>query len=408
MPDSKEIEGDDPDGTATFREAREYALGRLDVDHRHVHPVAGLIEDDDVRQTLSVMADMYDPNQEEIDAGMPRDFWETKFAQRALRKHATDALDAAVRDGNRTQAAYLSGLPSYRSDVSGLHAINQLADWLVHSEQCKLIYLAALMGRGKTDLSLLMLEVVHDHYRRLERSVGDDGVTIPTPEFAANFHVETPQDVEQDVLEISHFDDLLDWGEQGDSDQERWFIFDEASTELTAQSGGNAQDVAETMAPFVKKMRKMGINMIVIGHDKRDVHPAVRSLADYVDKADLKTASFYAGISKREPVGHLFDVDGIPPTSWDFDTDDTAEWCWCQDEQDEIEDAGMTDDEFKREVARRGASLWLSTGGQTGPLDQKDVADALSTAETNISRSMISRKAQEIEQEHEANRRASA
>jgi len=37
----------------------------------------------------------------------------------------------------------------------------------VSSEQCKLIYLAALMGRGKTDFSLLLLEIIHDHFRRV-------------------------------------------------------------------------------------------------------------------------------------------------------------------------------------------------------------------------------------------------
>jgi hypothetical protein len=387
-------DGDAPtevkDQTATFREAREYARGRLDVDHHQVHPIAGLIEDDRVRRVLGWMSEIYDPSREEVERGLPRDFWETAIAQRAVRAHATEALSKAIKQGNVTQAAYFSGLPSYKSDVSGLHAINQLSDWLVHSEQCKLVYLAALMGRGKTDLSCTMMEVVADHYDRLDRSLGSE-VDVPTPEFGANFSVDAP---DHEVLHIDNFDDLLEWGERGSSDDVRWFVFDEASTELTAQSGANAQDVAEIMAPFVKKMRKMGINMIVVGHDKGDIHVAIRSLADYVDKQGLKTASFYAGISKREPTGHLFDLSGIPPTSWEFDTDDTAEWSWGSAVEDGDVDEGMSDSEFKSEVAERAARVWLRTPDS---VSQRDVADAISNDRVSVSPATISNYASDID-----------
>lgn len=337
---------------ATFREFREYSQGHLDVDHNDVHPVAGLIKDDRVRNVLMFMADEYSPRSDE----MPRSFWETQFARQAIQKHATQTATRAIAEGNIHQTAYMSGLPSYESDVSGLHAINQLVDWLIHSEQCKLVYLAALMGRGKTDLSLTMMEVIDDHYRRIARSVDEE---IEMPEFAANLHVEPNNDTE--VKLIDNFDDLLDWADEGDSDMVRWFIFDEASSELTAQSGANSQKVAETMAPFVKKMRKKGINMIVIGHDKGDVHPAVRSMADYVDKTGLKTASFYAGIKKREPVGHLFDLSGIPQTGWEYDTDDLAEWDWCLDDESESIESGMSDEEFRDHRDKRIAALYHQT-----------------------------------------------
>jgi hypothetical protein len=394
---------DDRDGTATYRELREYSRGVLDVDHQDVHPVAGLIGDEQVREALGFMAEVYNPSEEHVEAGMPRNFWETEFARRAIRKFGTKAASEAIAEGNLTQAAYFTGSPSYESDVSGLHAINQLVDWLVHSEQCKLVYLAALMGRGKTDLSLTLLEVIHDHYRRLDRA-GDLDVATPTPEFAANFHVEPSVDG-LDVEEIRHYERLDEWAERGSSDEERWFIFDEASTELTAQSGANAQKVAETMGPFVKKMRKKGVNMVVIGHDKGDIHVAIRSLADFIDKTGLKSASFYAGINNREPQGHLFDLDGIPPTSWQFDTDDTAEWCWCEGDRaiegcphrdgDAVdEDVGMTDQEFKQEVSERAARVYLATPDE---VTLEDVAAAVSTEAVSISAATVSRYKRELE-----------
>lgn len=369
----------DADKVASFRELREYARGRLDVEHHDVHPIAGLIDDDDVREALMFMAENYSPTRADLEAGMPRSFWETALARKAIRKHATSVATSAVADGNLTQVSYVTGLPSYESDVSGLHAINQLADWLVHSEQTKLIYLAALMGRGKTDLSLTFLEVVDDHYRRLRRSVEDAQIV---PEFAANFHVEAP---DVDVAHIDNYDDLVEWGERGSSAEERWFVFDEASTELTAQSGANAQNVAETMAPFVKKMRKMGINMIVIGHDKGDVHVAIRSLADFVDKTGLKSASFYAGIKQREPTGHLFDVNGIPPTSWTFDTDDTADWDWCLEDGEGEVASGISEDEMRAFRDERMARLYALTD-----VSQKQIATAFDVSQKTVSRAVNS------------------
>jgi len=397
----------------TFREAREYARGELDVEHSDIHPIAGLIDDDDVREMLVFMAETYDRGflaeqiddlddvdmtRAEIVDEMPRSFWQTDFARETIRKYATEVSTRAIAEGNFTQTAFLAGLPSYKSDVSGLHAIHQLREWLVHSEQCKLIYLAALMGRGKTDLACTFYEVVHDHYARLRDAAreqdGMDESNVPVPEFAANFDVSTPDHVDAEVREIRSEREMLEWAEGGDSSQVRWFIFDEASTALTAQSGANAQKVAENMAPFVKRMRKLGINMIVIGHDKGDVHVAIRSLADFVDKTGLKTASFYSGITNREPSGHLFDVAGIPPTSWDFDTDDMAEWEWIADEDGEGGDEpdGWTDDELKHEIEERGARLWDAID----ELNQSDVAQNLSNDEISISASGVSRGAKRL------------
>jgi len=401
--DSGESPAEIDDATATFRELREYAQGDLDVDHQDVHPIAGIVHDDEVAQLLMFMADEYDPPESAVRAGeMPRSFWETEFARRAVRKYGTLTASQAVADGNLTQASFVTGLPSYKSDVSGLHAVNQLVDWLVHSEQCKLIYLAALMGRGKTDLSLTMMEVVYDHFQRIRRSAREMGrddllAEIPEPEFAANFHVEAANGAE--VVEIHHYEDLKEWAERGSSDMERWFIFDEASTELTAQSGANAQKVAERMAPFVKKMRKMGVNMIVIGHDKGDVHPAIRSLADFVDKQGLKTASFYAGIQNREPAGHLFDLAGIPPTAWGFDTDDTADWSWGDEDDVDVEDSGMDRAEFEQAIKERAGRLYALTKDD---VTLKDVAQAVSTEDFGISQSTVRRYANDVSADKQA------
>lgn len=370
------------DQTATFREFRQYARDDLDVPHHDVHPFAGLIEDDRTRHALEVISEAYHRFDSDGDVvkELPHDVADTQFMRRAVRKYATDLATKAVREGNLSQTAFLTGLPSYKSDVSGLHAINQLADWLVHSEQCKLIYCAALMGRGKTDFMLLLFEVIHDHFRRVRRSVDD--TQVPIPEFATNFVVDPPDDIDADLKEFHSYSELQRWAEKGNSDDERWFIFDEASTELTAQSGANAQEVAETFAPFVKKMRKCGVNMIVIGHDRGDVHPAIRSIASFIDKTNTKTAKVYEGIKSREPHGLLMSLSGIPPTTWEFDTDDVAEWSW----DDEIEsgsddDPGefMSEEEWREWRNERIRAIYGST-----TLSQSEVGEFFDVSQSTV------------------------
>jgi hypothetical protein len=399
----------------SFREFRTYARDDLDTVHHDVYPWTGLISDPRLREVLAFMKETYDPGSFVDRTAMPHKFEHTEFFNRAINKWATESATTAVREGNVSQTAYITGLPGYDSDISGLHAINRLADWLVNSEQCKLIYCAALMGRGKTDFSLLLFEIIHDHFRRIRRHQPDDveisddileevldGAEVSddveasdegevpdkipddvleeilgdvdqdevisgleTPEFATNFAASTPRDVDAEIKEIHSYSGLLEWAEGGSSEDEKWFIFDEASTELTAQSGANAQEVAEVFAPFIKKMRKKGVNMIVVGHDRGDVHPAIRSIASFIDKESTKTAEIYEGIKRREPYGHYLSLDSIPQTSWKFDTDDVAHWEFdvepVDDVDPETDDSVMTEDEWKQWRNERAAALYEAT-----------------------------------------------
>jgi predicted XRE-type DNA-binding protein len=384
------------DLTGPMRELREYARGNLDVDHRDISHISGLVDSEEILELLLFAEAEYDP-----EPGMPPSFWKTQFAQEILKRHASRRATRAINNGNRSVAAYLSGTPSYDSDVSGLQAINTLSRWLIESEQCKLIYAAALMGRGKTDFALLLLEIIQDHYRRIRSTVGSDH-EIPRPEFATNFRARPPEGSETTVREIHRFSELLERGERGSSDDVRWFVFDEASSELTAQSGANAQEVAEVFAPFVKKMRKMGINMIVIGHDRRDVHPAIRSVASFVDKTGTKTAEIYEGIKQREPYGHKLSISGIPPTSWRFDTDDVASWEWDARLEDlegaedgsELEDRDdlIARDEWLSWRDQRIASIYYGTD-----LSQRDVAEAFDVSQSTISEACSSVSPEQIE-----------
>jgi len=365
-------------------ELRRYAQGDLDVPHDDLSRAAALIADSDVLDMMLFAQRGYNRHRDRDDP----DFWETEWAQRRIERYASKLATEAVSQGNESQLSYLIGDPSYSNDVSGLHTTRRIEDWLCNSEQCKLIYIAGLMGRGKTDWLLSMFEVIHWHYQRVSEEIGEFGGSqedVPAPEFASNFRVE-PDPAGVDCQQINNYNHLIEWAEDGNSEMERWFAFDEASTELTAQSGAVAQKVAEVFAPFVKKMRKLGVNLIVVGHDRGDVHVAIRSMADFVAKPGLKKATVYEGIRDRDPYGELFSLDNIPETTWGYHTDDMAVWDWgsAVEEIEESDDLDLDRESLKRLLAVTAADLVEDQG-----MTQKQAVEAVSRENTGISRYMV-------------------
>jgi hypothetical protein len=371
-------------------ELRDYSRGEIgEVDHRDVSHATGLVQDDDVLELMSFAESAYQRRKSPDDPP----FHETNWFQRRAKKYGTKTATRAIRDGNPSQMSYFAGNVGYQNDISGLHTARKLEHWLIHSENCKLIYVAGLMGRGKTDWCCSMFEVIHWYYERLRQEIAKYGGSpddIPEPEFAANFEVSPPANPRTSDVNCAHcasYDDLLDWiGEDGSSDDVRWFLFDEASTELTAQSAKTAQDVAEIFAPFVKKMRKDGVNMIVVGHDKGDVHIAIRSMANFVSKPGQKKAEVYRSIKNRNEEGHMYDLDRIPQTTWEYDTDDMATWNWGSAKEDIKDDDDLKLDKanLKRVLAKTAADLV-----EDKDMTQKEAVEAVNRENTDISRQMV-------------------
>lgn len=375
-PDSLEGKG----GHGPMRELREYALGKLDVDHADVSQIAGLVENDRIREFLVFANQVYDPT---AHPDLPSSFWDTAMARRAVEQYATETASRAIKDGDSSTAAYLAGIPAYSRDMSGVDGEDDLEDWLCHDEACKVVYLAALMGRGKTSFAVRCMQAVYRHYRRAgkiaEETDGLDASAVPEPEFATNFRVDVPDDCNWRL--IDNYDDLVEWIESGSSDEVRWFWFDEASSELTAQDGGNAQRVVRLMGSLVKKMRKNGVNLGTIGHDKGDVHILIRSMADFVHKPELKRVVVYEGIKDREPVNPRFALRGVPDATWGYDTEDTAEWHWESDQGQEVEvpPGYVPEDDLRDLKYRLLARMYYTTD-----LSYEKVADRAAVAKGTV------------------------
>lgn len=204
-----------------------------------------------------------------------------------------------------------------------------------------MIFLSSNMGSGKTDFALTLFEIYYDHFHRLEKAK-DESVNMP--EFAANFDVNPPKNV--DFRRINEYPTFKEWVKDGKSETDnKAYFFDEGSSVLTAQSGENQEMVVKKMNELIKKARKGGVKlMIFCGHDGRDLAPLIRALCDYVEKPNTKKADFYQGVRNRQGVGHLFSVDGIPQTNWNYDTNDTAEWIWGEDAGDEITESDLREE----------------------------------------------------------------
>lgn len=362
-----------------MRELREIVLGNMESE-TEISEIAGLVDNDRIREFLVFAQQVYDPTRH---PDLPSSFWETKMAKRAVEQYSTETASKAISEGDNATAAYLAAIPNYSRDMSGVDAEDELEDWLCHDDPCKVVYLAALMGRGKTSFAVRCMQAVHRHYSRArkiaEETDGLDPDDVPNPEFATNFRVDVPAEVDWQL--IDNYDDLVEWTEEGSSGDVRWYWFDEASSELTAQDGANAQRVVRLMGSLVKKMRKNGVNMGVVGHDGGDVHVLFRSMADFVHKPELKRVVVYEGITEREPVNPQFSLRGVPDATWGFDTEDMAEWSWESDE-DEIEvPAGYIPEDDMRDLKYR----LLARFYYTTDLSYQKVADRAEVAKGTVS-----------------------
>jgi hypothetical protein len=309
---------------AIAAELREYALGNLDVDHEDMHPIAGLIPDDDVRDMLMFMHDTYTG---------PGSFWETEYAREIIQRHATDIATNAIQNGDMDQMQFFSGLVGYQQDVSGMQALMDLQR-LIEETPVFVSYIFGLMGSGKTDFAFLLLEVFASVY-------GEDSVHM-----VANV---SSNDIDETVTHYSRVVDMLEARRErmqaGEDPDPIVIIIDEAA-QIFSGSGAD-QHRAKQLAKLLKLARKSNANILMIGQDGKDIGPSLRSLCTvFVEKKNQKTAAFYYDVKNREGVGEIMTLSGVPATSYNsYSTYDEGDFVF--DDEDGEED-GFTQAEVDR------------------------------------------------------------
>ncbi|WP_135533248.1 hypothetical protein [Halostella pelagica] len=309
---------------------REWMAGHGHRDNLESLLHAGVIKDPKVRHALTLIANFYDPYECERPDLMPEHPGGLEVVQRTLAAHGTEAITEAVSTGDIPTMRYLMGDTTQRADISGVRAIDDLDEQV--DVNVLVWYVYGFMGQGKSSFAMFSGERWKRHN--------------PNGLIGSNIRDFTAKD-----KWLDSWGTLDQWLKQN-PDAPKLFIFDEANS----HAGGHGRDGYEAktkLGPMIYKIRKWNANLIIIGHDGKDITPLVRELATIVHKESKKRATFYRSINNRTPAGEIVSLDGIPDTKWDFDDEEATDWSWedHRDKDDRDGDPDHTDGPTAREAA---------------------------------------------------------
>jgi hypothetical protein len=301
---------------------REYQGGGLERDPDEAFTHTGFIRDEQVAEQMDLRAIHHDPDRWQgkgpatyMDVGTNRDL---------LRAEGSTTARQALEHGDTVTLKHYVGDPSQQADMAGIKTVTRLQE--IVAGPAPVIVILGEMGAGKTDFAGLLGQLrdrwvdgdllVGSNIRTLDRTdpwVRDDGT--------------------REDGWIPNYPLLEEWvGQDGDPvenpQQPKLFIGDEFSTNASG-AGEDGHKVRKNMGPLVFKIRKYGGALIYIGHDESSIHPLLWRLGTIIKKTSQKTAI----VADRISNGKLMDVDprplkGVPPTDWNFDTQDEADWRW--------------------------------------------------------------------------------
>lgn len=310
--------------------AREHSKGKIDARPPEENQHAGLVADEEIRTLLDSIADYYDPELvarianrkgEEIEPGdNPADSTDTRLYDQLVSRASTETLTKAVHGGNESTVSYVTGSPETTSDVSGLRAISTLENEIF--DAAPIAYIYGKPGSGKTNMALLLAE--------LWKSRNPDG------ELGSNIRTWKESDEW-----LPTYPALNEWlGEQTkdlegggitkrEDSNPRLFVFDEASSHASGR-GKDGHEAGQKLGPLVYKIRKSNAGLIIIGHDGKDVHPAVRTLAVVIERyrREYKRATLWEDVENREGKGKIVEIDGVPETDYTYDDGEATYWSW--------------------------------------------------------------------------------
>jgi hypothetical protein len=188
-----------------------------------------------------------------------------------------------------------------------LTSLKKLFD-LISSPGGRIQYLFGSQGAGKTDFAILQAEFLY---------------SLKQVEIGTN--IKTLADNYEHIEYIEEFEELEDWLR---SDGRKFYILDEASSLLTGYYSDSG-DVIDAFKSLITKLRKNDSNLVLIGHSGKDIHPLFRRLAIFVHKRSKKEVRFYRtaradSSGKIEAEDQLLKLSNIPPSNWDYSTDEES------------------------------------------------------------------------------------
>jgi hypothetical protein len=238
-----------------------------------------------------------------------------------------------------------------------------------------IIYIYGEPGSGKTNIGLLLSQL----WKR-EHPNGVIGSNIRTWEECDKWiprHPALEEWLEEPLESISGGGTARKEGAK-----HRLFVFDEASSHASGR-GKQGYEAGKLLGPLIYKIRKSRAGLIIIGHDGRDVHPSVRTLATVIERnrGELKKATVWEDVKNREGQGKIMEISGIPETDYRYDDSEATSWSWGTQEEDEgvdmdrVEDMAeeLAEEEIKKLGGKLAAIDWID-------LSQEEIGRALGQA----------------------------
>ncbi len=352
------------DGWA-YSESKDWKDGRHKRDNSHVRPHAGIVKDRQTRRHLTVCRRVYERAYREgwIDSDeWPARFEDTQAYRDRLAYHETETFSDRLEAGDEGGLRHHVGSQSEKVDVSGWHDIERIRN--IAAERHMRLYIYGEPGCGKTRSAC----TVARHWLEQRRDDGHHDAYVVT-------NIRTLVGEDESIVWVNNWAELQ---ERIDRDLEEvlednvtpvLFLFDEASSQASG-NGRDGHEASTKLATLVYKMRKFGAAIVIVGHDGKDLHPAVRELCTVLHKADKKVARFYESISNRTPQRPITpEINGWPDSMWQPNDKDPAPWSWDDGSSDDPAENG---EHIARDDAFRELAIWTVIHERTRELDEDE------------------------------------
>lgn len=344
-----------------YSEAKDWKEGRHARDNDHVADHAGEVRDRNAHDLLTTLESAYERAYERgwLDGkDWPGDVRETTLYRQLRAKHDSDTFRARIEEGDGQALRAQVGSQDDGVDVSGWHDIERIRE--IVTERHLRLYEFGEPGTGKTSAGCLAAR--HWLEERYEEGHKDavvlTNIRSLTSEHDAIKWVSSWDEL-QDHID-SEMDDVL-----GEDVRPFLFLFDEASSQASG-GGSDGYETKQKLATLVYKIRKYGGALIIIGHDGKDVHPAVRLLCTVLEKAGKKKARFYQTVRNREGKEPITpQIDGWPDSNWTPNDKDPAPWSWSTGDGEDMDDIGSREWAIYHAVRARQAGVSVSDTAET-------------------------------------------
>jgi len=338
----------DSGGEWAISESKDWKDGRHRRTNSFVLDHAGEVNRQSTRRFLTALENAYQRAARLgwIDSDWPEDVKDTDLYRSIRRNQDTEAFDNRVSEGDYAQLRAHTGSQRDEVDVSGWRDIERIRE--VVTERHLRLYIYGEPGNGKTRAGCLVARHWLEEMQENTASSDLDPVILTNIRSLAaqqDSCIWVSNWPELQEMMSTEMDDILN-----ETTRPFLFLFDEASSQAAGR-GKKGHEASTKLATLVYKIRKYGGAIVSIGHDGKDLHPAVRELCIALEKTDKKVARFYRSVKNRSGVDPITpEITGWPDSMWTPNDKDPAPWSWSDPETGEsAENDGhiQSEEEFK-------------------------------------------------------------